>query len=145
MLKNEAGRNKALNRIRGLILLGVNLTINYTSMAPSNVIRSNEDMRPAANLAWSPVKAVRVKYQLKNMDVNELRKKALESEKKGKNEKEWLIGMIMGKQGLAPQSTQTVVKVERAATPGPKRVREDAGEEDGGKRAKTTKRAIDGC
>jgi hypothetical protein len=145
MLKNEAGRNKAPNRIPGLIFLGVNLTINYTIMVPSNVIRSIEDMRPAANLEWSPIKAVRVKFQLDNMDVNDLRKKALGSEKKGKNEKEWLIGMIMGKQGLAPHSTQTAVKVERAATPGLKRVREDAGEEDGGKRAKTTKRAIDGC
>jgi len=135
-LKNECGRNKALHRIRGLIMLSVNLTVNYTSMKPWKSVRIIEETRPTKNPEWSPIDEVRVKYQLDQMNMNDLRKKALETERQGKNEKEWLIKMIMGKQGLLPQDGESKAKVERNVTPGSKRVGEELPMDDGGKRAR---------
>lgn len=46
----------------------------------------------------SPITEVRVKWRLNTMDVGELRKRVLGGEKKEKEEKEWLINILMGKE-----------------------------------------------
>ncbi|KAF2033324.1 hypothetical protein EK21DRAFT_109121 [Setomelanomma holmii] len=98
-LRNEAGRREAFHRLRGLIMLVCNIVVNYTLMAPSNVIRRIEAARPAKNPELSPMKDVRMKWTLKNMDVDELRRKVLEGERRKEvDEKEWLIGILLGKE-----------------------------------------------
>ncbi|KAL1800297.1 hypothetical protein ACET3X_000639 [Alternaria dauci] len=97
-LKNEPGRREAFRRICGLIMLMSNLCVNYTLMAPSNVIKKMEAARPAKDPNPSPIPEVRVKWQLSNVTVDELRKKVLDCERKGKEEKEWLISILMGKE-----------------------------------------------
>jgi hypothetical protein len=39
----------------------------------------------------------RTKWQLAHMGVDELRRKVLDAERKGKDEKEWLIGILLSK------------------------------------------------
>ncbi|KAF2685674.1 hypothetical protein K458DRAFT_387637 [Lentithecium fluviatile CBS 122367] len=110
-LKKEFGRNKALHRIRSIIMLVINVAVNYTNMTPSIVIRRIEEIRPTKNPEWCPIP---------------------ELERCGKKEKEWLIGIIMEKQGLLLKSSEGEefnVKVERGG--------EDLEEHDDSKRAKT--------
>jgi hypothetical protein len=147
-LKNEPGRREAFHRLRGLIMLISNLCVNYTLMAPSNLIKKIEAVRPAKDPNLSPIAQVRVKWQLSNMGIDELRKKVLDCERKGKEEKEWLIGILMGKE-VAPRATdvgtgigvlpETSVKKEGSVeVSGTKRANHGLGEEEGvTKRAKT--------
>ncbi|KAH7378684.1 hypothetical protein BKA66DRAFT_442712 [Pyrenochaeta sp. MPI-SDFR-AT-0127] len=97
-IKNEAGRREAFNRLRGLVMLICNLTVNYTLMPPNNIIRRIEEARPARALCLSPLVEVRLKWQLDNTDVGELRRQVLDGERKGKEEKEWLINILMGRE-----------------------------------------------
>lgn len=139
-LKNESGRSKAIHRIRGLIMLVANVTINYTSMTLSNAIWRIEEIRPAKNPDLSPIPEIRVKYQLDNMDMNDLREKALDSERHEKNEKEWLIGLIIGRQGLAPKDTdgdELKIKIERDDALVAKRAGEGIDRDDASKWART--------
>jgi hypothetical protein len=57
-------------------------------MGPSNIIKRIEATKPAKDPNLSPIPEVRVKWQLDHMGVDELRKKVLDSERKGKEEKE---------------------------------------------------------
>jgi hypothetical protein len=97
-LKNEAGHREAFHRLRGLVMLVSNLCINYTLMGPSNIIRRVEATKPAKYPSLSPIAEVRVKWHLDHMGVDELRKKVLNSERQEKEEKEWLINILMGKE-----------------------------------------------
>ncbi|KAF2791359.1 hypothetical protein K505DRAFT_376841 [Melanomma pulvis-pyrius CBS 109.77] len=100
-LKNEAGRTKACLRIRGIIMLATNLIFNYTTLGPSNVVHKIEALRPARNPRWSPIKEVSLKFILGGLGVGELRKKVLDGERrKGEDEKEWLIRLLMKKEGV---------------------------------------------
>lgn len=83
--------------LRGLFMLTCNLVVNYTLMMLSNVIRRIENARPAQNPEWSPIPETRMKWQLENCAVDELRKKVLDHERGGKDEKEWFIGILLGK------------------------------------------------
>ncbi|KAJ4341701.1 hypothetical protein N0V87_001716 [Didymella glomerata] len=94
-LKNEAGRKDALCRIRGLAMLVFNLIVNYTQMSPSNVIRKIEAKRPAKDPSLSPLPEVRRKWQLENMELDDLRKTVLDRQRKGEDEKQWLIDILM--------------------------------------------------
>jgi hypothetical protein len=139
-LKNEAGRNKALNKIRGIIMLAVNLTVSYTSIRPSSIIRKIEEIQPATNPAYSPIREVRVKFQLENMDMNELRKTALDFERGGSNEKEWLVKLIMGRQGLVSKTAggnEQKLKVEETGSPAVKRGGEEIENVGASKQART--------
>ncbi|KAG9192243.1 hypothetical protein G6011_10977 [Alternaria panax] len=60
-LKNEAGRREALHRLRGLIMLISNLCTNYTLMAPSNIIKRIEAVRPASDPNLSLIPEICVK------------------------------------------------------------------------------------
>ncbi|KAF9701905.1 hypothetical protein EKO04_000679 [Ascochyta lentis] len=93
--KNEAGRKDALTRIRGLAMLVLNLVINYTLMPPSNVIRKIEAVRPAKDPNCSPIPEVRRKWQLENMELGDLRKTVLDRQRKGVDEKQWLVDILM--------------------------------------------------
>ena len=97
-LKNEAGRREAFHRLRGLVMLVCNLVVNYTLMQPSNVIRRIEAARPARNPEFSPIPETRIKWQLDHMPVDELRKKVLDGERGEREEKEWLVGILLGKE-----------------------------------------------
>ena len=94
-LKNEAGRMDALSRICGLDMLVHNLVVNYTQMPPSNVIRKIEAKRPAKDPSLSPLPEVRRKRQLENIDLGDLRKTVLDRQRKGEDEKQWLIDILM--------------------------------------------------
>lgn len=94
-LKNEAGRKDALSRIRGLAMLVCNLIVNYTRKQPSMVIRKIEAKRPAKDPSLSPLPEVRRKWQLENMDLGDLRKTVLDRQRKGEDEKQWLIDILM--------------------------------------------------
>ena len=45
---------------------------------------------------------------LDHMDVGELRKKVLDGERRGEDEKEWLIRVLMRKEGLGPKGLEMV-------------------------------------
>lgn len=94
-LKNEAGRKDALSRIRGLVMLAHNLIVNYILMPPSKVIRKIEAARPASQPRLSPLPAVRRRWELDHMDVGDLRKTVLDRHRKGEDEREWLIKILM--------------------------------------------------
>lgn len=94
-LKNEAGRKDALSRIRGLAMLVFNLMVNYTQMPPSNVIRKIEERKPAKDPSLSAIPEVRRKWQLEHMDLEDLRKTVLDRQRKGVDEKQWLIDILM--------------------------------------------------
>lgn len=157
-LRNESGRTKAHHRIRGLVMLSLNLVYNYTCLPSSNVIRQIEKLRPAKDPRKSPIKEIRVKYILDNLDVGELRKKVLDGERQGENEREWLIKILMGKEGCVVsgdggekggefdniEGDGMEVKdeggSEKSRTPvaGAKRMRDSEETVAGGKRAKPT-------
>ena len=134
-LKNKTGQAKAMRRINGLVMLSINLMAHYTSTKPPLYIEQIEEARPAKNPEWSPILKVRFRHQLNNMDTNDLRKKALETELEGKDEKEWLINMIMEKQGMLPKGAGSGAEVKAAETSGLKRTGETL-ENDGEKRAR---------
>ena len=98
-LKNYAGRQEACNRLRGLMMLSLNLCDNYTAMAPSNLVKRIEAAKPTKDPNFSPIPEIRIKWQLDHMGVDELRKRVIDSERKGQAEKEWLISILMGKDG----------------------------------------------
>lgn len=94
-LKNEPGRKDALSRIRGLAMLAYNLIVNYILMPPSKVIREIEAAKPARQPRLSPLPEVRRRWELEHMDVADLRKTVLDRHRKGREEKEWLIKILM--------------------------------------------------
>jgi hypothetical protein len=96
-VKNEAGRREAFRRLPGLIMLMYNLVVNYTLMQPSGVVRQIGAIKSARTPEYSPILETRTKWQLAHMGVYELRKKVLDAERKRKDEKEWLIGILLGK------------------------------------------------
>lgn len=83
----------------------INFCANYALMAPSNIVKRIEAAKPAKNPELSLLPEGRVKWQLDHMGVDELQKKVLESERKGKGEKKWLISILMGKE-VAPKMTR---------------------------------------
>ncbi|KAF3004971.1 hypothetical protein E8E13_008065 [Curvularia kusanoi] len=109
-LKNEAGRKDALSRIRGLIMLTFNLMVNYTLMPPSNVIRKIEAAMPASQPRYSPLPEVRRRWELQRLDVGDLRKTVLDRHRKGEDEKEWLIKILMedGKYDAAVEGEEVI-------------------------------------
>ncbi|KAF3049982.1 hypothetical protein E8E11_006938 [Didymella keratinophila] len=120
-LKNEAGRRDALSRIRGLAMLVCNLMVNYSQMSPSNVIRKIEAKRPAKDPSLSPLPEVRRKWQLENMELGDLRKTMLDRQRKGGDEKQWLIDILMKElqEGRAKEESEGVeVKKEESARVG---------------------------
>jgi hypothetical protein len=94
-LKNEPGRKDALSRIRGLAMLADNLIVNYILMPPSKVIREIEAVKPARQPKLSPLPEVRRGWELEHMDVGDLRRTVLDLHRKGREEKEWLIRILM--------------------------------------------------
>lgn len=133
-LKNEAGRKDAFARIRGLAMLVFNLTVNYTLMPPSNVIRRIELAKPAKDPNRSPIPGVRRKWQLEHMDLGDLRKTVLDQQRKGGNEKEWLICILMKdvKDGTGKEESEEleVKKEDGAMVGGLKRKKEEDYEKD---------------
>ncbi|KAF1843700.1 uncharacterized protein K460DRAFT_149781 [Cucurbitaria berberidis CBS 394.84] len=97
-LKNEAGRKVAFNQLHGLAMLVFKLIVGYTSKPPSSVIRRIEAACPAKDPSRSPLPEIRVKWQLDQTPVDELRKKVLDSERRGQEEKQWLVNILMGKE-----------------------------------------------
>ncbi|KAH7085315.1 hypothetical protein BKA63DRAFT_14917 [Paraphoma chrysanthemicola] len=98
-LKNEAGRREANTRIRGLIMLACNLVVNYTLMSPSNVVRRIEAICPALRPEFSPIVETRRKWELENLGLEDLRRAVLDGERKGGvEEREWLIGILLGRE-----------------------------------------------
>lgn len=75
-----------------------NLIVNYILLQPSDFIKRIEAARPSRNPEYSPIPDVRIKWQLAHMGVDELRKKVLDSERGEKDEKEWLINILLGKE-----------------------------------------------
>jgi hypothetical protein len=78
-------------------MLVCNLVVNYTLMQPSGAVRRIEAIKPARNPKYSRTLETRTKWQLAHMGVDELRRKVLDAERKGKDEKEWLIGILLSK------------------------------------------------
>ncbi|KAF2241969.1 hypothetical protein BU26DRAFT_162417 [Trematosphaeria pertusa] len=135
-LKNESGRAKAHARLRGLVMLVANLATNYTVMAPSSVIKRIEALRPARDPERSPILEVRVKWRLERLGVEELRRRVLDGERGGRGEREWLIGILMGKEGL--EAGVGIKNENGGRSQSEKRGREDdEDEEEASKRART--------
>lgn len=121
-LKNEPGRKDALARIGGLAMLTYNLIANYTLMLPSGVIRKIEAAKPARQPRLSPLPEVRRRWELEHMDVGDLRKTVLDRYRKGRDEKVWLIEMLMedvkDDEGVAlgvKEDENVIVEVEEGA------------------------------
>lgn len=94
-LKNEPGRKDALSRIRGLAMLAYNLIASYTLMPPSPAIRKIEAVKPASQPRLSPLPGVRRRWELDHMNMGDLRKTVLDRHRKGRDEREWLIKILM--------------------------------------------------
>ncbi|KAF2737976.1 hypothetical protein EJ04DRAFT_520750 [Polyplosphaeria fusca] len=105
--ENEPGRNKATTRIRGLIMLALNLTTTYMHLPPCILVQTIEHLRPVSDPDRSPLPYVREKHALRNANLGDLRKAVLDNARQGKvDEKEWLIDMLM-KQGKGKQKAMT--------------------------------------
>lgn len=86
-------------------MVGLNLTVNYTLLAPSKIVSRIEALNPCAAPERSPIAEVRTRWRLEKMGVDELRKAVLDGERRGvgserRDERDWLIGILMGEEGL---------------------------------------------
>ena len=76
-------------------MLAYNLIANCTLIPPSKVIHEIEAVKPAGQPRLSPLPEVRRRWQLEHMDVGDLRKTVLDRHRKGREEKEWLIRILI--------------------------------------------------
>ncbi|KAH8727048.1 hypothetical protein GQ44DRAFT_704451 [Phaeosphaeriaceae sp. PMI808] len=95
--RREAGRKEASTCILGVIKLACNLIISYTSPSPDDIVKLIEETMPALRPEFSPIREVRTKAQLTKMGVDELRRMVLGGDRRGIDEKEWLVNILLKK------------------------------------------------
>lgn len=122
-LKTKTGQKKAIQRIRGIILIGTTLVNFYVQSLSDDKVELIESLRPVKNPEWSPIAEVRARYQPNKLVLAELRKWALDSSKE-KNEKSWLINNILRNYGMSSEATKSKVEHKAGEVTSTKRMAE---------------------
>jgi hypothetical protein len=100
VVRNQGGRAKAMDRIRGLVRLALYLIHCYTGINPSDVVMDIERAWPSSNPENSPIKMIRREHELNNMDIAQLRRVVVGMLKGNHDEREWLKEVVLLKEGF---------------------------------------------
>jgi uncharacterized protein with HEPN domain len=109
-VKNQVGRARAMERIKGLVKLTLWLIHYYTGVDPSDIVVDIETALPASRPENSPIKKIRREHELNNMAIADLRKVVVDMLKGNQDEREWLKRAVLLKEGFETgkmESTRT--------------------------------------